>query len=121
MNSMTIVTTTTSMTLETILSKQFEMEVREGLTFILTHLDDLSPRMISTYATKGAQKRVENFEEAIVWFKASNFRDCRISAYHKYTNDYINRAGIAPTVLLVDIDKEHFKTAEEFESGVFIS
>jgi hypothetical protein len=111
-------TTITIDALTAITSKQFEMEVREGLTFILNHLDGLWPRMISTYATKGAQKEVKNFTEAMAWFKAANFLDCRISAYPRYTNDYINRTGIAPTVLLVDIDREHFRIAEEFESVV---
>jgi hypothetical protein len=51
----------------------------------------------------------------MAWFKASNFLDCRISAYPKYTDYYINRTGIAPVVLLVDIDKEYFNPSEEFE------
>jgi hypothetical protein len=108
-------TTTTDTLAAAITSKQFEMEVKEGLIFILNHLDDLWPRMVSTYTTRGGQRLVNKFAEAMAWFKAANFLDCRISAYPKYTNDYISRTGIAPSVLLVDIDKEHFKTAEEFE------
>jgi hypothetical protein len=98
-------------------SKQLEMEVREGLLFILTHLDDLWPKTVSTYATKGAHRQVKDFEEAMAWFKASNFLDCCISAYADYTKDYINSTGIAPTVLHVDIDErdKRFKTPEEFE------
>ena len=92
-----------------------EIEVKEGLIFILNHLDNLWPRMISTYPTKGGQRLVNNFAEAMAWFKAANFLDCRISAYPKYTDYYVSRTGIAPSILLVDIDKEHFKTAEEFE------
>lgn len=37
------------------------------------------------------------------------------STPHSYS---INKTGIAPTVLLVDVDKEHFKTTEEFEQCV---
>ncbi|MGA9151625.1 MAG: hypothetical protein WBZ36_13690 [Candidatus Nitrosopolaris sp.] len=48
-----MITTTTA---AAITSKQFEMEVKEGLVFILNHLDGLWPRMISTYATKGGQR-----------------------------------------------------------------
>ncbi len=107
-----MITTTTA---AAITSKLFEMEVKEGLTFILNHLDDLWPRMISTYATGGGQRLVNSFEEAMAWFKAANFRDCRISAYPKYTDYYINNTGIAPTVLFADIDIEHFSTIEEFE------
>ena len=106
-------TTTTAIT-----SKQFEMEVKEGLIFILNHLDDLWPRTVSTYATGGGQRLVNSFAEAMAWFKAANFLDCRISAWPRYTDYYINRTGIAPSVLLVDIDKEHFKTVEEFELTV---
>jgi hypothetical protein len=105
----------TTTTAPIITSKQFEMEVKDGLIFILNHLDDLWPRMVSTYSTKGGQKLVNNFAETMAWFKASNFLDCRISAWPKYTNDYINRTGIAPTVLLVDIDRENFETTELFE------
>lgn len=65
--------------------------------------------MISTYATKGGQRLVNSEQQAMAYFKAANLLDCRISAYPKYTNDYINRTGIAPSVLLVDIDKEHFQ------------
>jgi hypothetical protein len=103
--------TTTTATLTPIISKQFEMEVKEGLAFILNHLDDLWPRMISTYATRGGQRLVNNMYHAF----ASNFLDCRISAYPKYTDYYINRTGIAPSVLLVDVDRAHFETAELFD------
>lgn len=111
-------TTTTTDLLATITSKQFEMEVKEGLLFILNHTDGLWPRMVSTYATKGAQILVNNIAEAMAWCKAANFRDCRISGYPKYTDGYISRSGIAPSVLLADIDREHFRTTEEFESIV---
>lgn len=106
---------TATITVPTITSKQFEAEVREGLIYILNHLDGLWPRMISTYATGGGQRLVYSFEEVMARFKAANFLDCRISAYPKYTDFYINRTGIAPTVLLVDIDREHFDTTELFE------
>jgi hypothetical protein len=89
-----------------ITSKQFEMEVKEGLIYILNHLDDLWPRTVSTYATGGGQKLINNFAEAMAWFKAANFLDCRISAYPKYTDYYVSETGIAPSLLLVDIDKE---------------
>lgn len=107
--------TTTTTAATPITSKQFEMEVNEGLIYILNHLDGLWPRTVSTYATGGGQKLVNNFAQAMAWFKAANFLDCRISAYPKYTDFYINGTGIAPTVLLVDIDKEHFETTELFE------
>ena len=64
------------------------------------------------------RRPVNNFEEAMAWFKAANFLDCRVSVYPKYTNSYIHSTGIAPSILLVDIDKEHFKTIEEFELAI---
>jgi hypothetical protein len=95
-----------------------EKKVEDGLRFILNHFDDsepMWPRMVSTYVTRGAQKLVSSFEEAMAWYKAANFLDCRMSAYPKYTDIYINSTGIAPSLLLVDIDREHFETTEQFE------
>jgi hypothetical protein len=106
---------TTTITVPTITSKQFEMEVEEGLIFILNHLEDLWPRMVSTYATRGAQRLVNNFAEAMARFKAANFLDCCVSGYPKYTDYYVSKTGIAPSVLVADIDREHFNTTEEFE------
>lgn len=74
-----------------IASKQFEMEVKEDLTFTLNHLDGLWPRTVSTYATKGGRRLVNNFAQAMARFKAANFLDCRISAYPKYADYYVNR------------------------------
>jgi hypothetical protein len=51
----------------------------------------------------------------LAWYKAANFLDCRIRAYHSNDDTYAN---IAPSVLLVDIDKECFDTVEEFEQAV---
>jgi hypothetical protein len=38
--------------------------------------------------------------------------------YPKYTDGYINRSGVAPSVLLADIDREYFRTIVEFELAV---
>jgi hypothetical protein len=35
-----------------------EEEVKSGLEFVLGHLDGLWPRTISTYATKGGQRKI---------------------------------------------------------------
>jgi hypothetical protein len=97
-------------------------KVEEGLRFIISHFDPtepLWPRTISTHATGGKQIVVNSFEEAMKWFKAANFLDCRISADPVYSDEYIKRTGIAfvPTLLLCDLDKEHFVTDEEFEAA----
>jgi hypothetical protein len=96
--------------------------VEEGLRLIINHFDPnepLWPRTISTRATGGKQIVVNSFEEAMKWFKAANFLDCRISAYPIYNDEYVERTGIAfvPTLLLCDLDKEHFVTDEEFEAA----
>jgi hypothetical protein len=94
--------------------------LEEGVDFILSHLDfdePIWPRMISTWKIGGEHPQilVNSKQEALACYKAANVLDCRISAYPKYTDYYINRTGIAPSLLLVDIDKSHFKTHELFE------
>ena len=58
---------------------------------------------------------MNNNMEALTWYKASNLIDCRISAYPKYTDFYVNRTGTAPSLLHVDIDRLQFETVEQFE------
>ena len=53
----------------TTLTTTRENKVENGLEFIRSHLDDLWPRMVSTYATKGAQVEVGNPEEVMEWFR----------------------------------------------------
>jgi len=91
--------------------------IEEGLKLILGHLEEplLWPRPISTRRTGGAQISVDNTQQALAWYKAANLLDCRISAYPKYTDYYINMTGIAPTLLLADIDKSQFESSELFE------
>ena len=90
--------------------------IEEGFDFILSHFEEpIWPRTISTRRTRGGQILVNNKQEALAWYKAANRLDCRISAYPKYTDYYMNMTGIAPYLLLVDIDKSQFETVELFE------
>jgi hypothetical protein len=99
------------------------MTIEEGIDFILSHFVDdeeaepIWPRMISTWRTGGEHPQilVNNKQEALKWYRAANLLDSRISAYPKFTDYYINRTGIAPSILHVDIDKLQFKTVEQFE------
>jgi hypothetical protein len=124
-NKLTAVVITDTDTIATptsISPKSLLQKVEEGLEFISSHFDPnepLWPRTISTRATGGKQIVVNSFEEAMKWFKAANFLDCRISAYPIYNDEYVERTGIAfvPTLLLCDLDKEHFVTDEEFEAA----
>jgi hypothetical protein len=84
-----------------------EEEVRNGLQSALCHLDPIWPKYIAIH--RRWRILVNNIEEAMGWFRAVNFIDCRISAYPKHTD------GIAPTVLVVDHDEKDFQTHEEFE------
>jgi hypothetical protein len=101
------------------------MTIEEGIDFILSHFVDdeeaepIWPRMISTWMTGGEHPQilVNNKQEALKWYKAANLLDCRMSAYPKYTDFYVNRTGIAPSLLLVDIDKSRFEAAELFETA----
>jgi Primase X len=99
-----------------------EKKVLEGLRLIVKHLDDSTPvwatgRWISTYVNKGSGKEqrfsvVYSEQEAMARCKAANFLDCRIRAYHDVNDDYTK---MAPSTLVADLDREHFKTTEEFE------
>jgi hypothetical protein len=98
-------------------------KVEEGLRLIISHFDTtepLWPRTISTRVTGGKQIVVNSFEEAMKWFKAANFLDCRISAYPIYNDEYVKRTRImfVPALLLCDLDREHFGSDEEFEAAV---
>ncbi|MFY9967005.1 MAG: hypothetical protein WAK50_14830, partial [Nitrososphaeraceae archaeon] len=73
----------TSTYTETTVDKENLIEA--NLDFILKHLSDpVFPRTIMTKAL-GYQKEVFNKHELLVYFKASNYKDCRINAYPVYT------------------------------------
>ncbi len=52
-----------------------------GLDYILKHFESLFPRMISTLATENKQVMVYSDQEALEYFKESNYVDCRISGF----------------------------------------
>jgi len=92
-----------------------------GLDYILSHLDDAQdqmwPRTISTKATQ-RQIIVNSKEEALAYFKAANYFDCRISAYHYWRPSIVSDfAGIknviAPNLIMVNLDVSNFDSEEE--------
>jgi hypothetical protein len=110
------------MSLEPIIER--EMKVRKGLESIIRHLD--TPvwtlgrwisfgRVVEGGKVEQIFRLVHSAEEALSWYKVANFLDCRIRAYHDINDDYTN---MAPSTLLVDIDRENFKTWEEFEQCI---
>jgi hypothetical protein len=86
----------------------------KGLDFILSHLQEpMWPRTISTKATDGRQVIVNNKEEALAYFKAANYSDCRISAYPYWRpsilSDFVGTKNtIPPNLIMIDLDKSNF-------------
>jgi hypothetical protein len=78
-----------------------------GLDFILGHFQEpIFPRKIMTKEW-GYQVEVFSKEEALGYFKSSNYEDCRINAYPPFTEyQGINRTPIS--FLMVDLDLKDF-------------
>jgi hypothetical protein len=78
-----------------------------GLDFILGHFKEpIFPRKIMTKEL-GYQVEVFSKEEAMGYFKSSNYEDCRINAYPPFTEyQGINRTPIS--FLMVDLDFKDF-------------
>jgi hypothetical protein len=92
---------------------QIEGSVAAGLDFILGHFKEsiIWPRTISTKATEGRQVPVYSKQEAMAWFKAANFVDCRISAYLYYNvkeASHIRQQTI--DFIMIDLDLSGFKS-----------
>jgi hypothetical protein len=89
-------------------------KVQDGLDFILSHFQEpLFPRKIMTKQL-GYQVEVFNKQEALEYFKTSNYEDCRINAYPSFTDYHgINRTPIS--FLMVDLDLKDF--ADERKRG----
>jgi non-catalytic primase subunit PriX-like protein len=90
-------------------SNAIDREVKDGLDFILNHFQEpLFPRKIMTRQL-GYQVEVFSKEEALEYFKDSNYEDCRINAYPSFTEYHgINRTPIS--FLMVDLDLKDFET-----------
>lgn len=93
-----------------------EKNVLEGLDFILDHFEEpIWPRTISTKTTQGRQIPVYNKQEAIARYKAANFLDCRINAYHYDSTINKNNDRQKISLIMIDIDKSRFKSKLSFE------
>ena len=65
----------------------------------------------------GYQKEVFNVQEALEYFSASNYEDCRINAYPAYTKyDGINRTP--PSFLMIDIDLRDFESIDKLNKAL---
>lgn len=96
-------------------------DVQNGLEFILSHLSRPHfPRNIMTHRL-GRQILVHSVEEAMQYYKESKSLDCRISAYppQPSTCSYVFLGnGLAPNLIMIDIDKSKFTTERAFELAV---
>jgi hypothetical protein len=98
--------------------------VVEGLDYILNHFQgqrQLFPRTISTRATQGRQILVKDPEEAMDRYEEANFMDCRISAYPPLStlSSFVGvNLDIAPSIVMIDLDRETFKTQKAFELAI---
>ncbi|MGC2383971.1 MAG: DNA primase noncatalytic subunit PriX [Nitrososphaeraceae archaeon] len=91
---------------------ELEQKVSEGLDRILSLLDEpIWPRTISTKTTMGRQIRINSTQEALAWYEAANFLDCRISAYPY--NDKIGGKRI--DLVMVDLDLSNFTSKEQLD------
>jgi hypothetical protein len=91
--------------------------VQDGLDFILNHFQEpLFPRKIMTKRL-GYQIEIFNKEEALEYFKNSNYEDCRINAYPSFTDYHgINRTPIS--FLMVDLDLKDFSDGGDSKKKV---
>src|SRR6188472_1140874 len=82
-------------------------KIRENLEFILSHLQQpIFPRKIMT-KDLGYQLEVFDKQEALDYFKSSQYEDCRINAYPPFTEYHgINRTPIS--FLMIDLDLKDF-------------
>src|SRR5262245_40323901 len=88
---------------------QLEQVVAFGLDFIISLLQGpIWPRTISTRNTEGRQIPVYNQQEALAWFKAANYPDCRISAYPYYK--YTSNPKYMISLVMIDLDISKFKS-----------
>jgi hypothetical protein len=99
------------------------------LDYILSHFKTdnkeerqprLWPRTISTKATQGRQVIVNSQQEALAYFKAANYFDCRISAYPYWRPSIVSyftgiKNAIAPDLIMIDLDRCNFDSDKALE------
>lgn len=94
----------------------------EGLDYILSHFDEgqdqIWPRTISTKAIQEHQIVVNSKEEALAYFKAANYFDCRISAFPYWRPSIVSdfagiKNAIAPNLIMIDLDMGNVDSDEE--------
>jgi hypothetical protein len=94
-------------------------DIERGLDFLLSHFnqDKLFPRKIQTRKSEGRQIEVFSKQEAMFYFKASSFVDCRINAFPSYT-EYHGIQRYPPDLIFIDIDRSNFKDDKSFQNAI---
>jgi hypothetical protein len=72
----------------------------------------LFPRTISTHNTQSRQIEVYSPEEAFKQFRSSQFLDCRINAFPRFTK-YQEINMQPPTLIMCDLDFMKFRTEQQ--------
>lgn len=81
-----------------------------GVDFLLNHLAKPEfPRTIATKLTEGKQIIVSSKEEALSFYKDSNYMDCRLAAY-RYT---VNNIPQIIDFVMLDLDLNNFKFSRQ--------
>ena len=86
--------------------------VESGLDFILSHIEgqgQLFPRVISTLKSDNKHITVYSREEALQYYKESDFLDCKINAYPLYTG-FREIQRYPPNFIFIDLDLANFKS-----------
>jgi len=96
-------------------SKTILYDLEQQFNFILNHFEaPIWPRTISTSATRNSQILVNSKEEALAWFKAADYKDCKVNAYPSYVGmKGLNRQE--PDFIFIDLDSGAFKTYQELD------
>jgi hypothetical protein len=81
-----------------------------GVDFLLSHLAKPDfPRTIATKLTEGKQIIVSSKEDAMIFYKDSNYMDCRLGAY-PYT---VNNLPQIIDFVMLDLDLNNFKFSRQ--------
>jgi len=98
--------------------KQQEEEIQAGLDFLLSHFSSpLFPRTISTQKTEDSQIPVNSMEEALTYYRKSEFKDCKINAfyYSKLEDTTIGGLFWHPDLIFIDLDLQDFKSEKALQ------
>jgi hypothetical protein len=102
------------------MSKTLLYNLEQQFDFILGHFEaPIWPRTISSYTTRNSQILVINREEALAWFKAADYKDCKINAYPSYVGmKGLNRQE--PNFIFIDLDSGAFRKFEELDKALTV-